>query len=537
MADGRDAVSAASPLSDLLRLLAAVLMTAAGAGAQDPAPAAASREEAAVPAATGGALEAGWAAFECGDLAAADAAFREAAEAGESEGWRGRAEVARRRGRGDEAVWAFREYLSREPSDLPRRLEFARLLSWEGLHEEAIVEFRTVEAGTEDPALLAAARRGRADALAWSGSHRDALSLYAAEWSRSEGDPELARAIGEVESWHGRDGAAAHWFARSLQERQDGRVRGMLEDAERRLRPEAFAQVQAFADDADWKRGKVLLGGSGRLFPETRPDARTELAVEYASFEEASGRSLGRSSLVARHRDRPSPFSAVEVDAAYGDTRGAESWRGGVALDGQLRDRVWAWGSVRRDDWIDPIASRPFDRYNGAFTVDLQRAEIVQATTLRGGLLVEDARGAGALAELSGGPISDGNGRLEAYAQLHRANDYAPGRRSIPRIYYHHLGFDDASPLYYSPENLDSWGVGWRWEAREEAWNAYADASWFWQTGTVGDWGMQLGAGVEREFAAGFRLRLEANFLSTDDRGLPDRYEAYAVALTAVVPF
>jgi hypothetical protein len=225
------------------------------------------------------------------------------------------------------------------------------------------------------------------------------------------------------------------------------------------------------------------------------------------------------------------------LDLALGETRGEESWRGGIALDGELRERAWAWGSVRSDDWIDPIAGHAFDRYNGAFTVDLQRGEIVQSTTLRGGVLIEDERGAGALAELSGGPISDGNGRLEAYAQFHRSREYAPGRRSIPRVFYHHIGFADASALYWSPENLDSWGAGWRWEAREERWNAFADAAAFWQFGGVDDYGVQLGAGVEREFDAGFRLRLEANFLSSDDRGLDDRYEAYALMLTAVVPF
>lgn len=483
------------------------------------------------------ALEAGWDAFRCGDLHAADASFRAAARQGQAEGWLGQAEVARLRTQAEDALIAFREYFSRVPGDERNRLEFARLLSWERKYSEAEYEFRRLAEEAQDPQIRAAARRGLADTLAWSGRHREAHRIYSAELAMTPEDAELARALGELESWRGRHGSAARHLERSLAGREDPRAAGLLAAAARELRPEAFVRAQAFADDADWKRGKVLVGGSARLFPEQRPDGRTDVALEYATFEEASGRDLARRSLIVRHRDRPSPFVGLDVDLALGETRGAESWRGGIALDGELRERIWAWGSIRSDDWIDPVAGHAFDRYNGAFTVDLQRREIVQATTLRGGMLVEDERGAGALAELSGGPISDGNGRLEAYAQFHRRREYAPGRQSIPRVFYHHIGFADASPLYWSPENLDSWGAGWRWEAREERWIAFADAAAFWQFGGVDDYGVQLGAGVEREFDAGFRLRLEANFLSSDDRGLADRYEAYALMLTAVVPF
>lgn len=496
---------------------------------QEPAPASARAEE--------NYVQAGWNAFECGDLEAADALFCAAARSGTAEGWLGQAEVARRRGSTADAIFAFREYLSRAPEDEARRLDFALLLSWEGMYVEAEFEFRRLERESEDSALRAAARRGLADALAWSGRHREAERLYRLELANDPANPALMRALGELESWHARDGSAAAWFDQSLALQQDGATRAQAQRSSDRLRSEAFVQLQAFADDADWRRNKALLGASGQLFPESRPDARSTFAVEYATFEDASGRDLARRSLIVRHRERPGTFSALEFDVAYGDVRGEQSWRGGVLAEKQLRDQVLAWASIRRDDWADPIAAHPFDRYNGAFTVNLLRSDIVQATTLRGGMRSENARGVGMLAELQGGPIEDGNGRLEAYLQTHRNREYDPGRHSIPRFFYHHLGFAESSALYYSPENLDSWGVGWRWEAKEADWNAFGDAALFWQAGGVSDYGIQLGAGVEREFDAGFLLRLEANFLSTDDRGASDRYEAYAVMASVVIPF
>lgn len=483
------------------------------------------------------ALEAGWAAYQGGDLETADASFRAATAAGEAEGWLGRAEVARRRERPGEALIAFREYLSRAPEDERNRLEFARLLSWEGKYAESEGEFRRLAAEADSAELRAAARRGLADALAWSGRHREAHALYLEALADFPSDPALNAALGELESWRGRDGAAAQRLAYSLAAQQEPRVQALADSAAQRLRPEAFVQVQAFADDSDWRRNKVLLGASGRLLPERHPDARTTIAVEYATFEEASGRDLARRSLVVRHRDRITPFATLDLDAAYGEGRDDASWRGGVRADFQPADRAWIWAGIRRDDHADPVPVADFDRYNGAFTVDLLRGRILQATTLRGGVRAQNAQGAGFLAELAGGPIEDGNGRAEAYAQVHRDREYAPGRRSIPRFFYHHLGFADPSALYFSPENLDAWGVGWRWEAAEGSWTAFADGALFWQAGSVDDYGLQLAAGWEREFDAGFRLRVEANFLSTDDRSAADRYEAYALAAAVVVPF
>ncbi len=509
-------------------LLALILTVSGGVSARCQESAGAAREI----------VAAGWKAFECGDLALAEARFREATLASEAEGWLGLAEVARRSERPLEAIMAFREYISRVPDDEARRLDFARLLSWEGLHEESEFEFHRLADGSVDPAMRAAARRGLADSLAWSGRHQAAHALYLAELEHSPEDPGITRALGELESWHARHGSALAWFERSLAASPgDARTQELAEESRHQLRPEAFVRVQSFADDADWRRNKVLLGASGSLLPSARPDSRSSVAVEYASYQDASSRNLARRSLVLWHRERPNPFTALEFDAAYGEVRGAESLRGGVLAEHQWRDRVWTWASIRRDDWADPIAAQPFDRYNGAFTVDLLRGDIVQATTLRAGAMTQNAQGLGVIGEIQGGSIEDGNGRFEGYFQVHRNREYAPARHSIPRVYLHHLAFDEISPLYYSPESLDSWGVGWRWEAKEQAWNAYADAAVFWQTGAVDDYGVQLGVGVEREFDAGFRVRLETNFLSTDDRGLNDRYEAYALLLAVVVPF
>ena len=510
------------------------------AARQDPVPAVRERTTLQEPAPaslpTSTALADGWRAFDCGDLETADACFRAAARAGEAEGWLGQAEVARRREQRADAIVCFREYLSRAPADQPRRLDFALLLSWEGLHEEAVYEFLRLERESDDLTLIAAARRGRADALAWSGRHREARALYLEQLAASPGDAALLRALGELESWHGRHGAAADSFARSLVAQEHQTTRALAERAHGSLRPEAFVQLQAFADDADWRRSKLLIGGSAHLFP-ARPDARTTVAAEYASFEESSGRDVSRRSLVIRQRERPDTFTTLDLDAALGDADGDRSWRGGALVERQLHDRVWAWASLRRDDWIDPIAAHPFDRYNGAFTVDLLRGGILQATTLRGGVLIEREGGAGALLEVHGGPIEDGNRRLESYAQLHWSREHAPGLRSIRRLFHHRVDFADPSATYYSPETLHAWGAGWRWEAQRDAWTAFADAALFWQAGAVADYGVQLGAGVERELESGVRLRLEANFLSTDDRGLSDRYEAYALLASVIIPF
>lgn len=480
----------------------------------------------------------GWKAFEAGSLEQAEERFLAAVAEDRWQAWRGCAEVARKQGDQESSIFAFDQLLQHAPDDHAARLDLARMLSWGGKHKEAKPHFQYLLEHAQDDDVRAAARQGLADLAAWSGSHHQAYRQYQQELEQSPDSFSSLKGIGELEFWKGRhDHAALHFRKALLLDPENQNLLGSLQEAERNSAPLALFQIQYFQDTADWKRTKVMTGFE--LSPDALkyPDWRFFFGTEYATFQQADGRTVSRRSIVTRQTLRPTPFSTLTLELAGGEAEDESSLRGGIGLEWEMENEITGWLSWRHDDFIDPIGPFSFDRYNSAFTVNLLHGDILQADTFRGGFFTMPEEGNGFLIDVLGGPIEDGNDRLETYAQVHRRIQHKHSWEGIGRAFYHHSSFNFSSPNYFSPSSLDSWGLGWRGEWERNLWSGYTDVSGFWQAGTVGSWGYQLAAGWEREWLTNLRTGIHGNYLSTDERGMEDRYGAFALMFLATLDF
>jgi len=479
-----------------------------------------------------------WAFFEGGDLSAAKLSFEQAVEQGRWQAWRGLAEVARRQGAQTDSMQAFQHLLKHDPQDHATRLELAQMLSWNGEYQASRTHFNYLTAHADDANILATTRQGLADLDAWSGDHRKANEQYLEQLKLNPESPSALKGLGELEFWKGREDHAAIRFRQALSfDPSNQNLLDALDLAEAEGAPQGIFQMQYFTDTADWQRMKVLTGFE--LAPDALrfPDWRFFFGTEYATFEQADGQSVERTSFVSRQTILISPFSKLTLDFEGGETEGESSIRGGIGLDWEVNSYTRAWVSWRHDDFIDPIGPKSFDRYNSAFTVDLSRGDILQAETYNAGVTGESNDGFGFVADILGGPIEDQNGRFESYLQAHRRLKHGHGWEGIGRVYYHHSDFQNSSPNYFSPTNLDSWGMGWRGEWERDLWSSYADATAFWQAGAVGSWGYQVGAGWDRDWTDRFRTGVHANYLNTDERALSSRYGAFALMFLATLDF
>ncbi|WP_447603343.1 YaiO family outer membrane beta-barrel protein [Nitrospira sp. Nam80] len=97
-------------------------------------------------------------------------------------------------GRHEEAAALYRDILSRYPVDIDVRIALARVRSWQQHFEEAGEMYRGVLA--EDPNNVEA-KQGLADTLYWNKQYQEALQLYREVYEATK-DPEIARHIESV---------------------------------------------------------------------------------------------------------------------------------------------------------------------------------------------------------------------------------------------------------------------------------------------------------------------------------------------------
>lgn len=97
-------------------------------------------------------------------------------------------------GKHEEAVGLYQDILSRHPTDIDIRIALARVRSWQHRFDESGNMYNGVL--TEDPSNIEA-KRGLADTLYWSRHYQEALRLYRDIYDETR-DPEIARRIQAV---------------------------------------------------------------------------------------------------------------------------------------------------------------------------------------------------------------------------------------------------------------------------------------------------------------------------------------------------
>lgn len=97
-------------------------------------------------------------------------------------------------GRHEEAVALYEDILSRHPVDIDVRVALARVRSWQQRFDESIGLYKGVLA--EDPTNVEA-KQGLADTLYWSKRYQEALQLYQDVYEETK-DPETAQRIHAV---------------------------------------------------------------------------------------------------------------------------------------------------------------------------------------------------------------------------------------------------------------------------------------------------------------------------------------------------
>ena len=240
------------------------------------------------------------------------------------------------------------------PADVAR----ANTLAWSGRHAEALAIY--------DHALALnptdrEARLGRARVLSWTDRQDEAYAAYAAVLADHPGDHDALRGIGRVQSWRGRHRDAAARMQRFLQDVGPHDREATLVLAESldwmgradRARPLLRAQVRA--DPGDTRAAALLARLERGLQPDVTVDWRDyaqsdDLRIEElqlaARFPFADGRGhAGPRYGLTRYHPPRGPVEQIQVDRPGAEARlrfsDALEWHGQIA-----RDRISTRGAA-----------------------------------------------------------------------------------------------------------------------------------------------------------------------------------------------
>lgn len=338
-----------------------------------------------------------------------------------------------------DAIALYRDYLGGQPDDHVVRLRLARVISWRGDLEAALLEYDRIDPAQRNTEI----RVERAEVLSWATRYREAEDELKAVL---EGDPQnarAARALARLYRWSGRDYEADRAYIRALELDDDDEARGEWEGLRGLYRPHIATRFSRRTDSDDFLFQSLETEGSTYLSLRTRVHAA-------ASYTRARGdrlRSDGRRD--RQDRDGSAYSVAVErhLDKSWLATAliGHEVWA-------EAPDQVRARGELRftpseRTSWNLAYehggAGRVLDSFD-AVTEGVRRDEFELS-------LWRDLPGAFELFGFAGGGlISDSNSRVLGNLSL----SYKP-------LQDHKLRFDlssgvlsyrDRSALYYDPE-------------------------------------------------------------------------------------
>lgn len=510
------------------------------------------------------ALEQGRAALTAGDLPQAEEQFQAALAAGQTEAWDGLAEVRLREGDREGAAAALWELHGvrpadrvverrlagllagmpghewealplhlrlheEQPDDLPLRLDLARLQSTLGWHEEARAHYQAILAAAPGTDFERAAELGLADDLVRAGEVHQAREIFRRYLVESP-DPRALRGLADLEFAQGRPDVAARLYAQVLELDPDDFVaRERSRGASIAAGPRVLARVQGYSASDDWSRVKLL---GGVEFP-LAPDFRLTVALEEARFEEAGGASLDRSSLLVRGDWRPDAFVHLFTDLESGDQGGGSNPRGGVAILYEPVESASFRAGYRHDDFLDPVDPFAFDRFPDATDLRLLSIAGLQSDTFHAAAAYEPPGGIGFAGSVEGGTIEDGNNRSDSRLQLQLPRELGPGWRWMPFAAYRHRHYQLASPYYFTPSNLESWGGGARLAAT--TWDGdragFVQFEAFRQPSGIDAWGFSAEAGLEQRIGASGSLELQLAWLTTPERGPGARLRSFAAML------
>ena len=516
------------------------------------------------------ALEAAWSALEAGDLPLAERRFQAAIDSGVARGWGGLAEVRRREGDLEgaaDALWELHgalpgdlevkrelaallarlpgheweayplnaELLEQLPADPTIRLQMARLQSVLGWHEEARANFARVAASGPPAELAVEAELGLADDYNRAGLRHRAEEIYRRHLGDPP-DPRALRGLADLEFRQGRPAQAAALYEQVMESDPDdfeARERGRAARAAQG--PRLFARAQSYSDNRDWTRTKILGGVDFAVGAETR----LRVGLESARFEDGAGRELDRNSLVVRGDWRPDPFVVLHADLQSGDQGGGSNPRGGLGVLYEPTESAVFRGGYRHDDALDPADPFAFDGRNDAADVRLLSGAGLQSETFYASAAYTPPDQFGFAGSAEGGTIQDLNNRSLIHLQVHRSAALGAGWRLTPRGYYQQRHYQAASPLYFSPSNLESWGAGfrldaWSYDRRREA---YLDLAGFYLPSGIDDWGVQADAGLQQRLGDASSLDLRLSWLSSAERAPGPQLRSFALMVGFALAF
>ena len=501
---------------------------------------------------------AGWESFEVNQLAQAEKYFQQSVEAGNPEGHRGLSEVYFRQNqldrtehhllallevnpndklakerlagilaaipdRRDDAAKLYDELLDEEPDNIGIMIEKANVLAWSGQYTEAELLFEKILLLDLSEDTRRKAEIGIANTLAWSGRHKQAVEHYH-RLLTDERDAETLRGLGDVEWWHGRAGHAAPLYreALSLQDAPVG-TKQSLKLAEDAIGPWLYIEGQYFTDSANWQRWKALttinlwLHESGTL----------AIGTEAAHYRDNTGDVAQRLSAVARYTWLFDTFAKLEADMAIGGATGGDTTiTGGAGVTANVTDRIELYGSYRHEDVIDDISAFAYRPSNSASTVQLLEKDVLESDKLRGGGVWKLATDLEALMDVSYTRIEDKNNRVELFSGLeYQVYEDDTGRMKL-RTWYFRSDFSRNSSLYFSPSNLESYGIAARLESETTTTQAFLEGGIFYQPSGINDIGYLISTGFDWEVTETLNVGFRFDHLSTAERSV-NRYRSY----------
>ncbi len=338
-----------------------------------------------------------------------------------------------------DAIALYRDYLAEHPEDQGVRLRLARVLSWSGRLERALVEYDALSG--EDADLVV--RLERAETLSWAGRYRDAETAFAQILAEEGRNARAARGLARVYLWSGRAHKADRAYGRALEIEDDPEAREEWEGLHALYRPQVGTRVARRSDNADYFFQSLDVDGTTYL------DLRTRVTGEASYW-----RTRGEIEVGGGRRDRRSLDGAAYrfgVERHLGPSWLGVAKLGHEAWDG-APDQLIALTELRFSPFDTTSITLGYEHGGAGRALDSFDAVVEGVRRDELALSLWQALPAGfeLWTRVGGGWISDSNTRFRSDISI----DYKPleERELRFRLANSLLRYSDDSGLYYDPD-------------------------------------------------------------------------------------
>ena len=417
-----------------------------------------------------------------------------------------------------ESLREYRELLITNSQSSDLRLEYAETLSWSAKLDESIQEFERILETDPDSQR---AKLGLARAYHWKGAQYTAERIYEEILSAYPEDIDAMIELAEAQSWSNRVGKAKNSYEKAFEIDPDhGEVKEGLKKIEQKIATSLSPRIGYYKDSGSFERLSAGLAGSYHITPDT-PIEVGFIRTRFEQDREAIYRSS--TSIRGSHRftDRFVATAGYTFHDYGGDDKSSNSFL--VAGTAMLGDYTTIMGQVGRLDIVDTLTGEDMGigtfQYlgNGGTDIDAVR-QAIHSTDYSAILTHRLTSRLNATAIVTFGDVSKPSGQGKESRDLNLSYSVLYGEEKQFNILYNYyfLGFDEETPLYFSPNSFENHSLIFQWRHQPTERFGYGiDLSPIYQPGGDLFGGSAVGF-AEFDLADSLSLYMYGAYLNTD---------------------